>query len=444
MKKYIVLSGSILLLLLTSIIINPLQFYGMVVPDAPQECSNFSVKHGDQVFFGSNDDMPPDRLSVSEAAIRIYPPTTTGQGYAEFGYFTPEGKNWAWNGWLNESGLAIGTMSIPARSVKPHPEKPIKGVVKFLISTMRNASSVEEVIELALQTDFSFGLGDTWWFQIQFADATGDSVVISPGLDGGPVITRKPVSQAYLVSTNFNPALPEGTKAGLIDSYERYDTAVTLLEYDLNVPDFSEVNARRVLEAVHIEWFGSFAASSRVFDLQNGEIYLYHYSQFDNGVKLNLADELKKGYQQIRVRDLFPKEVLEQGESRHKSIAMRDLTTLVFFLAVVVSFLGSLIGFLVVVVRNRGNDNANAAPVKLRLFMAIGIFWSVSCWSLLQMLNNIYPPNLINPIFPMQAMLVLGPLGGFGAIVAVRAFATLRKDESVLPRDDQVSLEGVS
>jgi len=445
MKKYVVLSRSILFLLLASIIVNPLQLFGIVSPDNLKECSNFTVKHGDRVFFGSNDDMHPDQLAKSEATIMIYPPNATGQGYAEFGYFTPKGRFWIRFGALNESGLAYGSMAIPTMHMNLHPEKPIRGVDSFFNTLMRKASSVEEVIEIAQRTDF-YEYGDTWAFQFQFADATGDSVVISPGLDGELVFTRKPVGQAYLVSTNFNPGLPEGPKPGIIDSYERYDTAVTLLENDLNMSDFSEVNARHVLEAIHIEWFGSFAASSRVFDLKNGDIYLYHYAQFDDGVKLNLADELKKGNQQIRVRDLFSQEVIERGESRYKSVTVRDLVPLVLVIGGILSFLGSLLGLLFVQARSHRNNNTIASPAKLRLVRTSGISWTISFWSLLLLIINMYPPNLINPVFPMQVMLVLGPLGALGVIVAIRVFIALRKARvgiSASSGDGNVNIEGV-
>lgn len=445
MRKSILLATATLFLLsVTTNISDPSQVMGIVAPDIYQECSNFSMKHGDRVFFGSNDDKPANILAVSEATIMIYPPTAAGQGYAEFGYFTLEGRYWSRLGALNDSGLAYGTMSIPPMYVNNHPERSIRGFDNFFSKIMQHASNVEEVIEIASQTDFS-DLGDTWKFQMQFADATGDSVVISPGLDGELVFTRMPVDQAYLVSTNFNRGLPKGTKAGIVESYERYDTAVTLLDNDLNKDDFSEMDARRVLDAVHTEWTGSFAASSRIFDLPNRDIYLYYYAQFDDGVKLNLADELKKGHQQIRVRDLFPQEVVERGETYHKSAIMRDMTILAILSVTVVSFFGSLSGLLFVV-RNRRNDKANAVRVKLRLFMTAGISWAISFWGLLLFINNIYPPNLIKPAFPMQAMLVLGPLGALGIIVAMRAFVSLRQDQlnvSAAPGDAIVKTEGV-
>jgi hypothetical protein len=60
-------------------------------------------------------------------------------------------------------------MGIPAMHVNLHPERPIHGVDTFFETVFRNASSIDEVIELLEQTDLY---------------ESGDAVVISPGLDG--------------------------------------------------------------------------------------------------------------------------------------------------------------------------------------------------------------------------------------------------------------------
>ncbi len=393
-------------------------------------CSNFSVIHRDNVFFGSNDDQAPDHVSAGEAYIKLYPPNAAGFGYAEFGYWIPQGRIWSRNGAVNESGLAYGTMSVPILPLNPHPERRIQGFDHFFSQLMRKVVTVEEAVQLAKQTDFS-DLGDTMAFQIQLADATGDAVVISPGLDGELVFTRQPVDRAYMMSTNFNSGVPEHIKAGGINAYERYDTAVRMLNQIVAAEDVSEVSARQVLDAVHLESWLSFATSSRVFDLRRGDIYLYYYSQFDNGVRLNLAEHFKKGHQQIRMRDLFPQGTAERGESLYQAVRVREIATLLLFISAVVLFIGSLTALLAVKIRGRKDPATNASSRKAQLFVCLsGISWSAAFGCLLLILLNTYPPNLIAPTFPIRAALILGSIGSLGVVTAGRAILSLRDGQS--------------
>jgi len=403
-----------------------MQFPVMAAAKASQECSNFSVKHGDQVFFGSNDDMSTDSLADSETIIMIYPPNATGQGYAEFGYFTPEGKYWSRKGALNENGLAYGTMSIPTLPLNPHPEKPISGYDKLFNTLMRKVTTVDEAIQLAMQTDFS-SLGDTMSFQIQIADASGDSVVISPGVDGELIFTRKPENQAYLVSTNFNAGLRSDVKWG--NEYERHDTTVTLLKQTIAQDNLSEASARNMLDAIHVENFFHFTSSSRVFDLQSGNIYLYYFSQFDDGVRINLVEEFEKGRHQILIEDLFPPETVVRGDTRYQTVRVREMVTLGSIVAAALAFIVSLITWLTLNVLSRSPSRLNRPATKRRLLIGVGVSWVILCWSLLLFIVNTYPPNLIRPVLPLQAMLILGPLGALGAIAAIRAFILLRENK---------------
>ncbi|HSG43319.1 MAG TPA: hypothetical protein VLA72_09200 [Anaerolineales bacterium] len=410
MKKIIFYVVSAILLF-SGISLLLVQTPAMVVRNAPQECSNFSVKHGNQVFFGSNDDQYPNSIFDAEAMINIYPPTYQGAGYAEFGYWFADSRTWSRKGAVNENGFVVGTMSVPTLPLNPHPEKPISGFDKLFDTLMREGTTVEEAIQLVKQTDFS-SLGDTMSFQIQFADASGDSVVISPGVDGELVFTRKPENQAYLVSTNFNVGLQSDGKWG--NEYERHDTAVTLLQKTVAQNDLSETSVRNVLDAIHIETFSSFASSSRVFDLRTGDIYLYYFSQFDDGVRFNIAEAIEKGEQQILLRDLFSQETVTRGETRYQTVRIREMVTVGFMIAAALAFIGLLVIWLALRLRDR--ESSQRKPATRRwLSIGMGVSWAILCWSLLLFIVNSYPPNLIKPQFPMQAMLIFGPLGAIGA-----------------------------
>ena len=46
---------------------------------------------------------------------------------------------------------------------------------------------------------------------------------------------------------------------------------------------------------------------SNVYDLSNGEVYIYYKRDFETSVKINLEFELKKGNHTSKLRSLFSK-----------------------------------------------------------------------------------------------------------------------------------------
>lgn len=429
MNKAVFLSIPAILLPVVLSIMSLQPFPAMVAPNAPQECFNLSVKHGDHVFFGSNDDVPPYRIDVAEATIRIFPPASTDFGYVEFGYSTADGKTWTRNGAVNESGLAYGTMSIPSSPVNFHHERSIKGMDRFYNIALRKASTVDEVIALALQTDFS-DLGDAWIFQMQFADASGDAVVISPGADGELAFTRGPNHQPYLTSTNFNRGIPDNEKQDGGSAFDRYDTAMRLIKQNIDRNDLSAASVREILDAVHAGSYGSFTASSRVFDLQTGDVYLYYYSQFDTAARFNLAEVFENGQQEIRMRDLFPEELAARGEGHYRMIEFTYFFVRALALSATLLFLICLgIGvFSKMQPPDPSRLKTDLGTKKLSLGM--GLSWGIANWSMVLLIANSYPPNLPLPLMLSISMLVMGVLGTLGILVVVRGFIWLRKHKS--------------
>jgi len=154
--------------------------------------------------------------------------------------------------------------------------------------------------------------------QMQFADATGDAVIISAGADGEVAFTRKSPGDGYLVSTNFNVANPTN---GYGYPCWRYDTATKRLarllsrERALSIQD-----AVDVLDAVHVERGASWTIESLVADLPNGIVHLYYFHQFDRPVVLNVATEIAKGRSGRSLSALFPEDVRQEAARRYERI----------------------------------------------------------------------------------------------------------------------------
>ena len=155
----------------------------------------FTVSKGEQVFFGGNDDyINPDSYYWVDPG--------GAQGYGAIWIGTPDNVQQG----VNEKGLAYDANGLPRVDVNPHLErKPVSGgYTSYPIHILHECATVEEVIAWVNTHQWHSYMHD----QMQFADATGDAVIISAGADGEVVFTRKPRGDGYLVSTNFNVANP--------------------------------------------------------------------------------------------------------------------------------------------------------------------------------------------------------------------------------------------
>ena len=240
-------------------------------------CSVFTISKGKQVFFGGNDD-----YINSDSYYWVDP----GDG-KRYGVIWVGTKDNVQQG-VNEKGLAYDANGLPRIDVNPHMERPavIGDYTVYPLRIMRECATVEEVIDWVNTHRWHSYMHD----QMQFADATGDAVIISAGVDGEVAFTRKPKGDGYLVSTNFNVANPSN---GYGYPCPRYETATELLQSLLDQEgELTVVDAVDVLDAIHVEGASSWTIESMVADLPNGIVYLYYFHQFDKPVVLNVAEEL--------------------------------------------------------------------------------------------------------------------------------------------------------
>jgi hypothetical protein len=265
-------------------------------------CSVFTVAKGDQVFFGGNDDWyEPDSYYWVDPGVN--------QNYGAIWIGTPDNVQQG----VNEKGLAYDANGLPRVDTNPHPERePVYGdYTSYPIHILRECATVAEVIEWVNTHQWHSYMHD----QMQFADATGDAVIISAGIDGEVVFTRKPPGDGFLVSTNFNVA---NTNNG---SYpcERYQTATELLSQFIDREgELTAQDAVDVLDAVHGEGGTSWTIESMVADLTNGVVYLYSYHQFDKPLVLNVAEEIAKDPAPGPLSRLFPEDVQQETARRYQ------------------------------------------------------------------------------------------------------------------------------
>jgi hypothetical protein len=130
------------------------------------------------------------------------------------------------------------------------------------------------------------------------ADRNGDSAVFAPSADGEWNYTMR--ENSFQVVTNFNLAIyPEYTG----DS--RYNSATGMLSAmgtNLTLEYFTEI-----LEEVHNPggYSGIETIYSNVYDLVNGEMYLFYRHDFSQYVRFNITEELEQGYHRYHIQSLF-------------------------------------------------------------------------------------------------------------------------------------------
>ena len=263
-------------------------------------CSIFTVKNEDSVYFGNNEDEGGNRRRTDMWFVPSDDKQSYGCVYVGFAENEPGGDDvdGIEIGGMNTEGLCFdGNGIFPGEAVDPVEEYgPPMSYLTCRGQVLRECATVVEVIQW-YQTH---NLGGTWWGQTHWADKTGDAVVVSPATDGGIAFTR--ITGDYLISTNFNVDHPQGQYYPCW----RYNIMTIMLE-DITTSDTVSVeNCAQILDTVHAPPGATYPGTvySNVFDLKQQLIYLYIHGDYDNVVLLNLSEELSKNYHGYIINDL--------------------------------------------------------------------------------------------------------------------------------------------
>jgi len=81
---------------------------------------------------------------------------------------------------------------------------------------------------------------------------------------------------------------------------------------------------RDVLDAVHVEGAYSDTLYSSVFDLRNGVINVYYFHQYDEAVRLVVADELARASEPVPLRELFSETTVERASEEQSRYVLQD------------------------------------------------------------------------------------------------------------------------
>ncbi|MFX0153719.1 MAG: hypothetical protein ACFE9Q_04250 [Candidatus Hodarchaeota archaeon] len=254
----------------------------------PESCTIFTAAIGDKVFFGNNEDFLLDGTYMwffPSQEIEIPNGTLLTHGSIFFGFdnnynHPADGRVM---GGMNDQGLCFdinGLSDIIKLNLYPEREEIYSWALgNEGLQVLWECSTVNDTIEwFESHHPYSY---IAW--QIHFADATGDAVVISGGDDGELVYTRKGNS-TYLISTNFNVA----NFSSWPHECWRYDTAKSYLEALSDEESLTVDYCRDILDAVST----SETSYSNIFDPIQFDIYVYYEHRYSKVIKLNLEEEL--------------------------------------------------------------------------------------------------------------------------------------------------------
>jgi hypothetical protein len=253
------------------------------LPHSSKACTVFSAANDDYILAAANKDWDNIKTRI------LFLPSSDGKyGRVYFGYQVPGGFQNV--GGMNDQGLWYDGASLPERSdIRNHYNKPtVKG--ELCEKALEECASVDEVIAM-YETYFT----PHWQGHSMWADKYGNSVIIEFGEKDVVFIHKK---GNYQLMTDFY--VSDSANARWYNSY-RFNVASHILSTNTEISNslFSSI-----LDAVHQTGMNP-TVYSNIYDLKNGEIYTFNFHNYDEFVKINLAEQLSMGEQYYKLPSLF-------------------------------------------------------------------------------------------------------------------------------------------
>lgn len=308
-------------------------------------CTNFAALSGDTVLFGNSEDSSGDhplKDDPTKTVIWFIPSTNSQYGMIQLGWYFEEDRI-SYQGGMNEFGLCYDSTAIPEIALNDKPNLPFNPDNSYLWSDIIGLNTnVDEAVEYL--KNYNFG---TMWYQLFLTDATGKTVIVSPGKDGDLVFNYMDSELGFITQTNFNRSNPVSHFGSYPDP--RYDNSYKELQSMVQSGNVSVTGFESVLDTVSQKSHEAYTPYSNIFDPVNKTAYIYFATQFDEAVKFDLMDELALGEHEYLLSELITSQTKENGLLYHENYKGKKtrFTILAVFVVIGVVIVISTISFLI-------------------------------------------------------------------------------------------------
>ncbi len=256
----------------------------LFVTSLASACTIFTKSGDNQVLVGNNEDW----FYSTPVTVRLVRPAEGEYGMICFVIYSFV------QGGMNDQGLFFDMAICPQTQVPYSPEKPQFELRDMGERILAQCSNVEEALKMVQVYNPPSNLQD----HLLFADKAGNAAVVEWVNNELHII---PKQGNFQVITNFWFSEPK------LGGYpcSRYEIATEMLE-NQNVVSLD--NIRVVLEQTSQNWGDGGTVYSNIYDLANGDVYIFNLADFEHPIKFNLADELQKGSHTHTLQSLFPEQ----------------------------------------------------------------------------------------------------------------------------------------
>lgn len=244
-------------------------------------CSVFNYDDADTLMVGRN----LDWVANSVGYARVIPPQDGGFGMILFSV-----DDHGTQGGMNDQGLVLGMTATPFLEITNNPDG-LDMEPDFWERLMRSCATVDDALDYIGQYDLGSFENYLELGQFIFTDTSGDSALVE-----GDVIHTKQGN--YQIVTNYLQSAPE---LGYYPCgrYELIEDRLTAGE-EITADYFIDI----IDDARGSAW-GGFTVYSQFYEPRTLELTLYWESGFDNGVLIDLADELEAGEAEYTMEEIM-------------------------------------------------------------------------------------------------------------------------------------------
>ena len=239
-------------------------------------CTIFYVVQDNKILAGNNEDWQ-DPYSK----MWFYPPGNNKHGWVKFSWgsgFPQGGMNDQGLFWDASSGAYLA-MPISEENKEKYPGALMQKVIE-------ESANIGE----SLAVFSNYYCEDQYKAQYLVGDSLGNSIIV----EGDNIIN---MNSNYQILTNFYHSHPD------LGGYPcwRHETADNMLSGNYNLTAYF---IGSILDATHQE--GKYPTQySTIYDLKNTQIFLFHFHNYEEFIKIDLQHELNKGYRSFDIPKLF-------------------------------------------------------------------------------------------------------------------------------------------